>query len=96
MLHTYRQEPGRLVLELSDLDCSSDRIIVDQSAYLHVDLGRRRISVPPPLDWSPSEGTFVPVRVLFDPAGRVWSPLMWTDSGHRCELWTPMTTLPAP
>lgn len=90
----YRQEPGRLVLRLEDLS-PADRLLVDQSHHLHVDLGRNRVWLPAPLDWVPAEGTYRPPRILYDPMSRPWSYVQWTDTGVACELSTPFPT-PAP
>lgn len=87
MRYTYRREPGRLVLSLSDMDLG-DRLPVDQSRWLRLDLGRAQVIVPLALDWE-LQGAFYPVRVIADPQGREWAPVEWTDTGKLAELWTP-------
>lgn len=94
MQYSYRQEPNRLVLRLEGMELF-DRLLIDQGQHLHVDLGRQRVWIPPPLEWVAQEGTYRPVRVLYDPlAGRVWSPVQWTDTGIAAELASPLPPIP--
>lgn len=87
MRYRYRSEPGRLVLTLTELDLA-DRLPLDQTAMLRIDLGRAFTVVPPPLDFD-LQGRFAPAVVRFDPQGRIWHTVEWTDVGRQLELWTP-------
>mgnify|MGYP001607777443 CR=1 FL=1 len=89
MKYRYRREPGRLILALTDLDLSARRP-VDPSRFLRLDLGRVEATVPPALDWD-LQDAFEPVKVLYDPDGREWSPVQWTDTGRTAEMWTPLS-----
>lgn len=88
MRYRYRREPGRLILALTDLELGT-RLPVDPARFLHLNLGAAETIVPPPLDFDLQDG-FEPVRVVFDPGGRVWSPVQWSDTGRTVELWTPL------
>lgn len=83
----YRAEPGREVLLLEDMPLGS-RLPRDQGRFMILDVGRDRVIVPVSLDWN-MQDAFAPVKVIFDPRGRVWTPVQWTDTGRTAELSTP-------
>lgn len=90
MRYVYREEPGRLVLALSEIDLW-DRRPLEVDGLLRINLGRRVARVPAALDWD-LHGRWQPATVVFDPAGRVWEPVEFTDEGRGLELWTPRST----
>lgn len=73
-------------MQVRDIDLT-DRLPEDQSQTITLDLGRTKAQVTQPLDWDPR---YVPVKVVTDPQGRTWEPIVGTDTGTACELSTPM------
>ena len=83
---SQRIEPGRLVMRIEEID-PEDRVPVDQSALIRIDLGRET-AVHPVIDVE--HPAFLPVRVTYDPLGRVWTPIHGMAWGHTVELSTPL------